>query len=50
MTKLHDKLSGTFRNPTAAADFTTTRSYIQTATKHGHTPITVLRQLFTIGA
>lgn len=50
MTKLHDKISGTFRNPTAAADFTTTRSYIQTATKHGRSPIAVLRQLFTTGA
>jgi transposase len=50
MTKLHDKISGTFRNPDAARDFATTRSYVQTAAKHGHSPLDALRQLFTSGA
>ena len=50
MTKIHDKISGTFRNPDAAADFATTRSYVQTANKHGRSPLDALRQLFTTGA
>jgi transposase len=50
MTKLHDKISGTFRNPAAARDFATTRSYVQTTIKHGHSPLDALRQLFTTGA
>ena len=50
MTKLHDKISGTFRNDQAARNWATTRSYIQTATKNRITPLQALNQLFTTTA
>ena len=50
MTKLHDKISGTFRSDDHASHFATIRSYIQTGLKHNLQPATLLRQLFTTGA
>lgn len=48
--KLHDKISGTFRNSTHAEAFATVRSYIQTAAKHDKNLLEVLVDLFTSGA
>lgn len=49
MVKLHDKISGTFRNDDGAAAFATIRSYIQTAALNGHNRLDALHQLFTTG-
>jgi transposase len=49
MIKLHDKISGCFRNPTAARNHATIRSYLQTGAKHGHDRLRLLQQLFTTG-
>ena len=48
MVKIHDKISGTFRNEDHLKAFTM-RSYLQTANKHGINLLTATRQLFTIG-
>ncbi len=48
--KLHDKISGTFRNSAHAEAFATIRSYIQTAAKHDKNLLDVLVNLFTTGA
>jgi transposase len=50
MVKLHDKVSGTFHSLQGAEAFATTRSYLQTAAKHGENLLAVLRNLFTDGA
>jgi transposase len=49
MVKIHDKISGTFRSADGAEAFADIRSYIQTAAKHGHNRLDVLRQLFATG-
>ena len=49
MTKLHDKISGTFRSEHSATAFATIRSYIQTVALNGHNRLDALNQLFTTG-
>ena len=49
MVKIHDKISGTFRNNDHLEAFVTVRSYLQTAAKHGINLLDALRQLFTTG-
>lgn len=49
MIKLHDKISGCFRNADHASHFTTVRSYLQTAAAHDINRLDALRQLFTTG-
>jgi transposase len=46
MVKLQQKISGCWRTLAGAQAFLTVRSYITTARKQGHNPLTVLRQLF----
>lgn len=46
MVKLRQKISGTMRIPQGAQDFTTIRSYIQTAAKQGQNALDVLIALF----
>jgi len=46
MVKLQQKISGCFRTFTGARAFAATRSYLQTADKHGQSRLTVLTQLF----
>jgi transposase len=48
-TKLHDKISGTFRSDDGAQAFATIRSYLQTAALNGNNRLDVLHQLFTTG-
>jgi len=48
--KLHDKISGTFRNSAHAEAFATIRSYIQTAAEHDKNLLHALIDLFTTGA
>ncbi len=48
-TKLHDKISGTFRSDDGAAAFATIRSYLQTVALNGHNRLEALNQLFTTG-
>jgi transposase len=47
MCKIHDKISGLFRNPTHAAAFCTIRSYIQTGHKHDQPTLPLLQRLYT---
>jgi len=47
--KLHDKISGCFRNPSNAASYATILSYVGTAAKHGRNLHETLVELFTIG-
>ncbi len=49
MIKIHDKISGCFRSLTNAEAYAATRSYLQTAGKHGTNRFDALRQLFTTG-
>ena len=49
MVKLHDKISGCFYSVEGAEAFAATRSYLQTADKHGENLIGVIRQLFSSG-
>ncbi len=48
-TKLHDKISGTFRSDDGATAFATIRSYLQTVALNGHNRLEALNQLFTTG-
>ena len=47
--KLHEKISGTFRNPEHAKAFATIRSYLGTAAKHEKNLCHALTELFTTG-
>ena len=47
MIKLQQKISGGWRTTDGAKTFLAVRSYISTARKHGHSALTVLRDLFT---
>lgn len=47
MAKLHDKLSGCFRQQCHAEAFLTVRSYLQTGTKHGQNALDLLTRLWT---
>ena len=49
MAKLHDKISGAFRNPHHAEAFCTVRSYIQTGRKHAVDTLDNLTRLWTTG-
>jgi len=49
MIKLQDKISGGWASPTSAQAWASTRSYIQTARKHGINPYTAIRQALTEG-
>ncbi|MEU3283344.1 IS66 family transposase [Streptomyces antibioticus] len=46
MIKIQQKISGSWRTPTGARRFARIRSYISTVRKHGHNPLTALRDLF----
>ena len=46
MVKLQQKISGGWRSDTGAHAFLDVRSYLSTARKHGHSAMTVLRDLF----
>jgi len=43
MIKLQDKISGGWASPKSAQAWASTRSYIQTARKHGINPYTAIR-------
>jgi len=47
MCKIHDKISGLFRNQAHAAAFCTIRSYIQTGHKHDQPTLPLLQRLYT---
>jgi len=47
--KLHDKISGSFRNPDNAGSYATILSYLGTAAKHGRNLHDTLVELFTTG-
>lgn len=47
MAKLHDKISGCFRNKTNVEAFLAVRSYLQTGRKHGRDPLELLTRLWT---
>ncbi len=47
MCKIHDKISGLFRNPDHATAFCTIRSYIQTGHKHDQNSLHLLQHLYT---
>jgi transposase len=46
MIKIQQKISGSWRTLTGAQRFARIRSYISTVRKHGHNPLTALRDLF----
>lgn len=46
MIKVQQKISGAWRTLTGARRFARIRSYISTVRKHGHNPLTALRDLF----
>lgn len=48
-TKLHDKISGTFRSDDGATAFVTVRSYLQTVGLNGRNRLEALNQLWTTG-
>ncbi len=50
MCKIHDKISGLFRNPNHATAFCTIRSYIQTGHKHDQPALGLLQRLYTTTA